>query len=151
MTPVLTQEVFGNRPIRDAASGKIATIVRDRHLNYRWSTNSTAALGAWEDTFSSITNGISNLTNSVSNIIGSIKGNTTIVSPQTNQPYLNPTTYMPYTPQPYMPYNPTNPYAPAYKYPVQTTQPVQQSSTNNTALYTALGVAAFGLIIFLKK
>jgi len=146
MTPVNRQELFGmlpigQRPIRDAASGKIALITRDRNMNFRGTTRQTAALGAWEDTFGNLTKGLSNLGNSVANIIGSIKGNTTIVNPTTGYPQnqMNP----------YMPYYPSNPLSPAYNYPVQPQYTAPK--TNNTALYTALGVAAFGLIVLLKK
>jgi len=142
MNQVLRQEIFGGRPIRDAASGKIATITRDRNMNFRGTTRPVAALGNWEDTFSTLTNGVSNLTNSISNIIGSIKGNTTIVNPNSGFPQnqMNP----------YMPYNPYNPMIPAYNYPVQ--QQVPRTATpNNTLLYTGLGVAALAGLIFLRK
>lgn len=141
MNQVLRQEILGGRPIRDAASGKIAIISRDRNMNFRGTTKPVAALGAWEDTFSSITGGISNLTNSISNIIGSIKGNTTIVGGQTGgmqYPYQN------------MPYNPYNPMLQPYTYPTQQPQ-YSAPKTDNTLLYTGLGVAALAGFIFLKN
>jgi hypothetical protein len=142
MNQVLRQEIFGGRPIRDAASGKIAIVTQDRNMKFRGTTRPVAALGEWEDTFSSVTGGISNLTNSISNIIGSIKGNTTIVNPNSGFPQnqMNP----------YMPYNPYNPMIPAYNYPVQQ-QVIPRTTTNNTLLYTGLGVAALAGLIFLRK
>jgi hypothetical protein len=143
MNQVLRQEIFGGRPIRDAASGKIALVTRDRNMNFRGTTNSTAALGAWEDTFGSITKGASDLANSVANIIGSIKGNTTnVVSPNTGG---YPVQGMYYGQQPY--YG-VNPMIPSYNYPVQ--QPAAPK-TDNTLLYTGLGVAALAGFIFLKN
>jgi hypothetical protein len=140
MNQVLRQEIFGGRPIRDAASGKIALVTRDRNLNFRGTTSQTAAMGAWEDTFGNLSKGLSNLGNSVANIIGSIKGNTTIVNPSSGYPQnqMNP----------YMPYYPSNPMIPAYNYPVQ--QQVAPK-TDNTLLYTGLGVAALAGFIFLKN
>ena len=144
MNQVLRQEIFGGRPIRDAASGKIALVTRDRNLNFRGTTNPTAAMGAWEDTFGSITKGASDLANSVANIIGSIKGNTTnIVSPSTGG---YPMQQMYYGQQPY--YG-VNPMIPSYNYPVQPTQVAPKS--DNTLLYTGLGVAALAGFIFLKN
>lgn len=142
MNLALQAEVFGNRPIRDAATGKIAIISRDRNMNFRGTTKPVAALGEWEDTFSSITGGISNLTNSISNIIGSIKGNTTIVGG-------GQTGGMQY-PYPNMPYNPYNPMLQPYNYPVQQPQ-YSAPKTDNTLLYTGLGVAALAGFIFLKN
>lgn len=135
-------ELFGNRPIRDAASGKIAIISRDRNMNFRGTTKPVAALGEWEDTFSSITGGISNLTNSISNIIGSIKGNTTNINPNVGG---YPMQQMYYGQQPY--YG-VNPMIPSYNYPVQQTPAPR---TDNTLLYTGLGVAALAGFIFLKN
>ena len=146
MNQVLRQEIFGGRPIRDAASGKIATITRDRNMNFRGTTRPVAALGNWEDTFSTLTNGVSNLTNSISNIIGSIKGNTTIVNPNSGFPQNQMNPY-----NPYMPYNPYNPMIPAYNYPVQQPQVQVAPRTDNTLLYTGLGVAALAGLIFLRK
>jgi len=140
MNQVLRQEIFGGRPIRDAASGKIALVTRDRNLNFRGTTRPVAALGEWEDTFKSVTSGISNLTNSISGIIGSIKGNTTIVGG-------GQTGVMQY---PNMPYYPNNPLYPAYNYPAQQQQYIAPK-TNNTLLYTGLGVAALAGFIFLKN
>jgi hypothetical protein len=141
MNQVLRQEIFGGRPIRDAASGKIAIISRDRNMNFRGTTKPVAALGEWDDTFQNITGGLSSLTNSIGNLIGSIKGNTTIVNPNSGFPQnqMNP----------YMPYNPYNPMIPAYNYPVQ--QPQVAPRTDNTLLYTGLGVAALAGFIFLKN
>jgi hypothetical protein len=143
MNQVLRQEIFGNRPIRDAASGKIATITRDRNMNFRRTTKPVAALGEWEDTFSSITGGISNLTNSISNIIGSIKGN-----PVGSNVGGYPMQQMYYGQQPY--YG-VNPMIPSYNYPVQQQVVPRTTSTNNTLLYTGLGVAALAGLIFLKN
>ena len=112
-------------------------------MNFRGTTRPVAALGEWEDTFSSVTGGISNLTNSISNIIGSIKGNTTIVGGGSG---------MQYPQYPNMPYYPNNPMIPSYNYPVQQPQYVApRTTTNNTLLYTGLGVAALAGLIFLKN
>ena len=146
MNQALQQGIFGGRPIRDAASGKIATITRDRNMNFRRTTKPVAALGEWEDTFSSITGGISNLTNSISNIIGSIKGNTTIVGGGMQYPQYPqyPTQY------PNMPYYPNNPMLQPYTYPVQQPQ-YSAPKKDNTLLYTGIGVAALAGLIFLKN
>jgi hypothetical protein len=142
MNLALQPELFGNRPIRDAATGKIAIISRDRNMNFRGTTKPVAALGEWEDTFSSVTGGIANLTNSISGIIGSIKGNVTNVNANTGG---FPMQQMYYGQQPY--YG-VNPMIPSYNYPVQ-----QQVAprTDNTLLYTGLGVAALAGFIFLKN
>jgi hypothetical protein len=111
-------------------------------MNFRGTTRPVAALGEWEDTFSSITGGISNLTNSISNIIGSIKGNTTIVGGGTQYPR--------YPQYPNMPYYPNNPMLQPYTYPVQQPQ-YSAPKTDNTLLYTGIGVAALAGLIFLKN
>jgi hypothetical protein len=135
----MNQALFGTRPIRDAATGKIATLTRDRNLNFRRTTRPVAALGEWEDTFKSVTNGISNLTNSIGNIIGSIKGN-----PIGSNVGGYPVQQMYYGQQPY--YG-VNPMIPSYQ-----TQPTYTApKTNNTLLYTGLGVAALAGFIFLKN
>jgi hypothetical protein len=139
----MNQALFGTRPIRDAATGKIATLTRDRNLNFRRTTRPVAALGEWEDTFSRVTSGISNLTNSISGIIGSIKGNVTNVNANTGG---YPMQQMYYGQQPY--YG-VNPMVPSYNYPVQPQVP--RTTTNNTLLYTGLGVAALAGFIFLKN
>jgi hypothetical protein len=145
MNQVLRQEIFGGRPIRDAASGKIATITRDRNMNFRGTTKPVAAMGEWEDTFKNITGGLSGLTNSIGNLIGSIKGNTTIVNPNTGG---FPMQGMYYGQQPY--YG-VNPMIPSYNYPVQQQVIPRTTTTNNTLLYTGLGVAALAGLIFLRK
>ena len=142
MNQVLRQEIFGGRPIRDAASGKIALVTRDRNMNFRGTTKPVAALGEWDDTFKNITGGLSGLTNSIGNLIGSIKGNTTIVGGGSG---------MQYPQYPNMPYYPNNPMIPSYNYPVQQQVVPRTTSTNNTLLYTGLGVAALAGLIFLKN
>lgn len=145
MNQVLQQHIFGGRPIRDAASGKIAIVTQDRNMNFRGTTKSVKALGEWQDTFGSITKGASDLANSVANIIGSIKGNTTnIVSPNTGG---YPVQGMYYGQQPY--YG-VNPMIPSYNYPTQQQQYVAPKK-DNTLLYTGLGVAALAGLIFLKN
>jgi hypothetical protein len=145
MNAVMQQSLFGNRPIRDAASGKIALITQDRNLNFRGTTRPVAALGEWQDTFGSITKGASDLANSVANIIGSIKGNTTnIVSPNTGG---YPVQGMYYGQQPY--YG-VNPMIPSYNYPTPTPT-YTAPKKDNTLLYTGLGVAAVAGLIFLKN
>ena len=139
MNQVLRQEIFGSRPIRDAASGKIATMTRDRNLNYRRTTRPVAALGEWEDTFKNITGGVSNLASSIGSLIGSIKGNTTIVNPNTGG----------YQMQYQQPYYGSNPMISPYNYQTQPTYTAPK--TNNTLLYTGLGVAALAGFIFLKN
>jgi hypothetical protein len=51
---------------------------------------------------------------------------------------------------PNMPYYPNNPLYPAYNYPPQQQQYIAPK-TNNTLLYTGLGVAALAGFIFLKN
>ena len=145
MNQVLQQQIFGGRPIRDAASGKIAIVTQDRNMNFRGTTKPVAALGEWEDTFSSVTGGIANLTNSISGIIGSIKGNVTNVNANTGG---FPMQQMYYGQQPY--YG-VNPMIPSYNYPVQQQVIPRTTATNNTLLYTGLGVAALAGLIFLRK
>jgi len=99
----------------------------------------------WEDTFKNITGGLSGLTNSIGNLIGSIKGNTTIVNPNTGG---FPMQGMYYGQQPY--YG-VNPMIPSYNYPVQQQVIPRTTTTNNTLLYTGLGVAALAGLIFLRK
>ena len=45
MNQVLQQQIFGGRPIRDAASGKIAIVTQDRNMKFRGTTRPVAALG----------------------------------------------------------------------------------------------------------
>jgi hypothetical protein len=146
MSPVLRQELFdslpvGQRPIRDAASGAIAYVSQDRHLNYRGTTNSTAALGAWEDTFGSVTKGVSDLVGSIGSLITGIKGTKGSVNPYGGGYPVN-TMYG--GQQPYYGVNPT---IPAYGYP---SAPVQTQSSN-LPLYTGLAIAAVAGFIFLKN
>jgi hypothetical protein len=141
MNTSMTQALYGSRPIRDAATGKIALVTQDRNLNFRGTTKPVAALGEWQDTFSTLTNGVANLTNSIGNIIGSIKGNTTNVNPNVGG---YPVQGMYYGQQPY--YG-VNPMIPSYNYPVQQAAPKK----DNTLLYTGLGVAALAGFIYLKN
>lgn len=141
MTPVLRQELFaslpvGQRPIRDAASGKIAIVTRDRHLE-----QNTAALGAWEDTFGGVTDGISKLVGSIGSLISGIKGTGGSVNPAAGG---YPVNTMYYGQQPYSGVNPT---IPAYGY---SSVPVQTQSSN-LPLYTGLAIAAVAGFIFLKN
>jgi len=131
----MNQAIYGQKAILDAATGRVAVLTR----NGRRTTSRTAAMGGWEDSFKSIADGLGNLASGVGNVIGSIKGvpNVTYVSPPSN---VGGMTQYPYyqQPQPYAPYAPAVPYTPPAK-------------TNNTLLYTGLGVAAFAAFIFLKK
>lgn len=140
MNTAMTQGLFGNRPIRDAATGKIALVTQDRNLNFRGTTRPVAALGEWQDTFSTLTNGVANLTNSIGNIIGSIKGN-----PIGSNVGGYPVQQM-YNGQ--QPYYGVNPMIPSYNYPVQ--QQVAPKK-DNTMLYTGLGIAALAGFIYLKN
>jgi hypothetical protein len=113
-------------------------ITQDRHLNFRGTTNTTAALGGWEDTFSNLTSGLANLGNSVGNIISAVKGGSArVVSTPVN----------PYSTQ-YSPYYGTTPMVPAYNYPATTTT---SAPKDNTLLYTGIGIAALAGFIFLKN
>jgi len=141
MNQVLQQRIFGGRPIRDAASGKIAIVTQDRNMNFRGTTKPVAALGEWEDTFRNVTGGVSSLAASIGSLIGSIKGNPTNINPNVGG---FPVQGMYYGQQPY--YG-VNPMIPSYNYPVQQAAP----RTDNTLLYTGLGVAALAGFIFLKN
>lgn len=133
----MNQAIYGQKAILDAATGRVAVLTR----NGRRTTSRTAAMGGWEDSFKSIADGLGNLASGVGSVVGAVKGvpNVTYINPSSNvggmmqypyygQPQL----------QPYAPYAPTQPTAPV-------------SKTNNTLLYTGLGVAAFAALIFLKK
>jgi hypothetical protein len=146
MSPVLREELYrsipvGQRPIRDAASGKIAYVTRDRNMNFRGTTNSTAALGAWEDTFGSVTKGVSDLVGSIGSLITGIKGTKGSVNPYGGG---YPVNTMYYGSQPYSGVNPS---IPAYGYPTS----AAQTQSSNLPLYTGLAIAAVAGFIFLKN
>ena len=129
----MNQAIYGQKAILDAATGRVAVLTR----NGRRTTSRTAAMGGWEDSFKSIADGLGNLASGVGSVIGSIKGvpNVTYINPSSN---VGGMMQYPQYQQPYAPYAPTQPVAPVTK-------------TNNTLLYTGLGVAAFAALIFLKK
>ncbi|NDE14671.1 hypothetical protein EBZ80_07050 [bacterium] len=100
-------------------------------------TGRTATFGANpEDSISSITNSIGNLAAGIGSIISGIKGTTFVGTPSAGQ--------IPFNLNPYTGYNPyvQNPY--------QIPQ-VQAPKTDNTMLYTGLGIAALAAFIFISR